>query len=114
MKKFLYLFRGGDARNVNQSPAEMEAHMDRWKSWMGQLAGQGKLVDGLPLSGEGMTVEGTNKVVSNGPFAEGSEIVGGYLMVNAADISEAVELSKGCPILEFKDGNIEVREILSM
>lgn len=97
-----------------KSPAEMEAHMDSWKTWMGQLAGQGKLVDGLPLSGEGMTVAGMNKVVSNGPFAEGSEIVGGYLMVNSVDMAEAVELSKGCPIFEFNDGNVEVREILSM
>ena len=53
------------------------------------------------------------KVVSDGPFAEGKEIVGGYLIVNAADLDEAAEISKGCPIFK-NNGEVEVREILSM
>lgn len=42
---------------------------------------------------------------------EGKEMVGGYLMCKANDYDEAVEISKGCPILEFEDGIVEVREI---
>lgn len=96
------------------SPEEIQAHMDEWGVWMKSLAEKGQLIDGLPLKGEGKQVTGGGSVVTDGPFAEGAEIVGGYLMVNASSLEEATELSKGCPILSAKDGNVEVREIASM
>ena len=113
MTKFMYLFRGGDARRTQQSPEEMQAHMEVWKTWMGALAGKGQLVDGLPLGKEGKVVLSAGETITDGPFAEGNEIVGGYLIVNARDIREAVDISKGCPIFEH-EGTVEVREIMSM
>lgn len=114
MQKYLYLFRGGDARMAEMSPEEVQAHMDEWKVWMQGLAEKGQLVDGEPLNAEGRQVSGGGKVITDGPFAEGAEIVGGYLMVNASSLDEAVEISKGCPILDAEDGHIEVRAIMSM
>lgn len=93
------------------SPEEVQAHMGEWQVWMQGLAEKGQLIDGEPLHGKGKQVTGGGKVVTDGPFAEGAEIVGGYLMVNATSIEEATEISKGCPILQAEDGNIEVREI---
>jgi len=113
MSKYLYLFRGGDAGRAAESPETMEQHMELWKNWMGGLAGNGQLVDGLPLAQGGKVVEKAGDSITDGPFAEGNEIVGGYLIVNAGDISEAVEISKGCPIFEH-EGTVEVREIMSM
>ena len=113
MTKFMFLFRGGDARRAEQSPEEMQAHMEIWKNWMGGLAAQGKLIDGLPLGKEGKVVAKAGATITDGPFAEGNEIVGGYLIVNANDETEAVEISKGCPIYDH-DGTVEVREIMSM
>lgn len=113
MSKYMYLFRGGDAERASSSPEEMQAHMEKWKTWMGRLASEEKLVDGLPLSREGKTVVGKSAVVHDGPFAEGKEIVGGYLIVNAETVDDAVEISKGCPIFEH-DGTVEVREIMNM
>jgi hypothetical protein len=113
MTKFMYLFRGGDAARTDQSPEEMQAHMEIWKNWMGGLVGSGQLVDGLPLGKEGKVVLQAGATITDGPFAEGNEIVGGYLIVNAADQDEAVEISKGCPIFEH-GGSVEVREIMSM
>ncbi len=78
---------------------------------MGGLTEQGSLLGAQPLEQSGKQVTGTGKVVTDGPFMEGKEIVGGYLMCKAADYTEAVEISKGCPILEFEDGRVEVREI---
>ena len=49
-------------------------------------------------------------VVTDGPFVEGKEEVGGYLIVAAKDLNEAVELAKSCPILE-NNGTVEVRPI---
>ncbi len=99
---------------AEMSPEEVQAEMAEWGKWMQGLAEKGQLIDGLPLKAEGMQVSKGGQLVTDGPFAEGAEIVGGYLMVNATDMNQAVEMSKGCPILGAKDGNIEVREIASM
>lgn len=111
MKDFLFLFRGGDAQMAQQSPEKWQAHMQKWMTWMGDLSTKGKLIGAQPLSQSGKIVKGTKKVVSDGPFMEGKEMVGGYLMCHAENYDEAVVISKGCPILEFDDGIVEVREI---
>lgn len=113
MTKFLYLFRGGDAVRVQQSPEEMEVHMQKWGAWMNSLAEKGTLVDGLPLGASGKVVGTDGKTITDGPFAEGTEVVGGYLIVNAKDLEHATEISLGCPIFEH-EGTLEVREIMSM
>lgn len=112
MSEFLYLFRGGDARAASGSPEAMQAHMGKWMTWMDDLAKQGKLSGGLPLKNDGKTVQ-SRGVVTDGPYAEGKEIVGGYLIVKANDLNEATEISKDCPIFEY-DGTVEIREIQSM
>lgn len=111
MKEFMLLFRGGDAALSNQSPEEMQAHMQRWGAWMADLGQKGLFVAGQPLEKGGKTLTGTKMVLSDGPFAEGKEMVGGYVLYKANDINHAVELSKGCPLLEFEDGVIEIRPI---
>jgi hypothetical protein len=112
MEKFIYLFRGG-AQGHGLSPESMQAHMQKWMGWMKSLGEKGILVGGEPLQLTGMQVTGTKKVVTDGPFIEAKEMVGGYLIVNAKDIDEAVEISKGCPVLEV-DGKLEVRPIQKM
>lgn len=110
MEKFILLFRGG---NTHISTANSQAAMDViqiWNVWMQGLAKKGILAGGDALQVTGKYVKGTNKVVSDGLYAEGNEMVGGYLIVNAKDIDDAVEISKGCPILS-EDGSVEVRPI---
>lgn len=113
MSKFLYLFRGGDAAMAELSPEARQEHMQKWGAWMQGLAQEGKLVDGLPLERGGKIVEQGGDVIHDGPFAEGAEMVGGYLIVNAENLDAAVEISKGCPIYEA-GGSTEVRGISSM
>ena len=108
MEKFMYLFRGGMPANL--SPQEMQANMQKWMTWMEALGKKGQLVGGEPLQNSGKQIAGKKKVVTDGPFAESKEMVGGYLIVNAKDLNDAVELSKGCPIFE-EDGHVEVRPI---
>lgn len=114
MSNFLYLFRGGDEAFDKLSQEEKQAHMEVWGQWMGGLREKGKLLDGLPLGKDGKVVRNRGEVVTNGPFAEGAEMVGGYLIVSAKDYDEAVEISKGCPIFDYEGSFVEVREILSM
>ena len=108
MAKYMYLFRG-----TPKTPEEMEVHMDKWRKWISYLAEEGKLVGQNPLGKEGKQVFNAGKVIHDGPYIEGKEIIGGYLIVDAENIDEAVEISKECPIFGH-DGLVEVREILEM
>lgn len=110
MEKFIFIFRGG---NTHISTANSQAAMDviqTWNNWMQGLAENGVLAGGDALQLSGKHVNGSKKIVSDGTYGEGNEMVGGYLIVNANDIDDAVELSKGCPILN-EDGSVEVRPI---
>lgn len=113
MKQFLYLFRGGDNDWANQSPEQMQAHMARWGQWMAEISQNDQPVPGMPLQTTGKVVTKKGQLITDGPYMEGKEIVGGYVIVEARDLDHAVELSKGCPIFEF-DGAVEVREAIEM
>jgi hypothetical protein len=112
MKEYLFLFRGTSGRTeMEQSPEAAQDHMQKWMQWMGGLAEQGKLGGAQPLNLTGKQVTGNKKVVTDGPFMEGKEMVVGYLICKTDTYEEAVEIAKGCPILEYDDGKVEVREI---
>lgn len=111
MAQFIYLFRGGTASN--RSPEEMQREMEKWRAWMQELAKSGHLKAGQPLEKGGKHVGGKKKVVTDGPYAEAKDLVGGYLLITADTLDKAVELAKGCPVLEH-DGNVEVRPVQEM
>ncbi len=107
---FLYLFRGG-ADPKQMSPEQMQQNMNKWFAWIGELRNQGRFKAGEPLGDAGKVLSGrTGQTVTDGPFVEGKEEVGGYLIVSANDLNEAVRLAKDCPILE-NNGTVEVRPI---
>lgn len=108
MKQFLFLIRGGDENFSKLSPEEYQKHMEKWGVYMSQVK-----AEGFPLDAEGQMVSGTSAVVSNGPFAEGTEVVGGYLLLPARDLAHATEMAKGCPVLEM-NGTVEVRPVAEM
>lgn len=108
MKQFLFLIRGGDESFSKLSPEEVQEHMGKWGTWMTDIK-----AEGMPLNAEGNVVSGGGDVVSNGPFAEGVEVVGGYLLLPANDLAHATELAKGCPTHEH-GGTVEVRQIADM
>ncbi|MEP7266839.1 MAG: YciI family protein [Saprospiraceae bacterium] len=112
--EYIFLFRGGDGRTLQESPEKWQSHMQKWMQWMGELSEQGKFLSAQPLSNNGKQVSGSKKLVTDGPFMEGKEVVGGYMICKADTFDEAVGIAKGCPILEFEDGNVEVREIQEM
>lgn len=114
MNEFLLVFRRSEASNESQpSPEQLQAMMKPWQDWIGSIAAQNKLVSsGNRLSSEGRVVKADN-IITNGPYVEMKEAIGGYIIVKANSIDEAAELSKGCPILKM-DGNVEVRTIVPM
>lgn len=111
MEKFMFIFRGGDTHvHTAKDSQEVKAYIQSWDTWMQGLGQKGILAGGDPLQTTGKLVNGKNKVVTDGPFMEAKEMVGGYLIVNAKDIDEAVEISMGCPIFE-ENGKVEVRQV---
>jgi len=112
MANYLFLFRGGGMRSM--SPQQMEENMGRWAAWIGQLAKQGVFKGGEPLADEGRLLTGARKTVTDGPFGETKDVVGGFLLVTANDLNGATELARGCPIFEQPEGSLEVRELREM
>ena len=113
MKEFLLVFRA-DYKSMRPNTAEeSKAIMDQWMNWISGIAAQNKLTNpGSSLAGAGKVVRPDN-VITDGPYAEIKELIGGYTIVKADTLEEAAELAKNCPILEI-GGNVEVREINKM
>jgi hypothetical protein len=111
MSEFTYLFRG---RQTSGSPEQMQKHLEKWVAWFREIGAKGHIKDpGNPLEAVGTVVKGKKKIVTDGPYAEAKDIVGGYMLIEARDLAHAVEISKGCPILEV-GGSVEVRPIQKM
>ena len=108
MSEFTFLYRGSDPSG---SPEQMQKTMQKWVAWFKELGASGHIKDpGHPLERAGKVVKGNQKSVHDGPYAEAKDVVGGYTLIEANDLAQAVELSKGCPILEV-GGSVEVRPI---
>ena len=114
MKEFLLVFRRDSAgTEPPPSPEQLQSMMKPWQDWIGSLAAQNKLVNsGNRLASDGRVVK-PNHVVTNGPYVETKEAIGGYILIRANDLDEAAELSKGCPIFKT-GGNVEVRTVVPM
>ena len=111
MANFLYIFRGG--MTPTASPQQLEQQMQKWGAWIQALSKTGNFKAGDPLQSGGRVLRGKKKIVTDGPFAEAKDLVGGYLLISANDLDDATELARGCPIFE-SDGTVEVRPIQEM
>jgi hypothetical protein len=112
MNEFVYLYRGGE--RPSGSPEQMQQQMQKWIAWMKDLTDKGHIKDpGHPLERTGKLVRGRQRAVTDGPFAEAKDVVGGYTIVQANDLAHAVALTSGCPILDI-EGFVEVRPIMKM
>ncbi|WP_214072701.1 YciI family protein [Mucilaginibacter sp. dw_454] len=113
MNDFLLIFRRDESVDLQMTPEQLTAINKPWQDWMGSLAAQNKLADsGNRLHPDGRVVK-PGAIVTDGPYVEVKEAIGGYIVVRAASFDEAAELSKGCPILDT-NGTVEVRQILPM
>ncbi len=106
---FLLIFRGTDWYK-GLSPEQMQQVADNWMAWFNRLRDEGKCAGGNPLEREGKIVSGKNKVVSDGPFAESKETIGGYFLLTVGSMDEAVAIAQQCPGLPYGI-RVEVRPI---
>jgi hypothetical protein len=109
MEKYMFLFLGGDTSHL--SPEAQQAHMQKWFAWVEKLTKQNRYIAGEALHPGGKTISGSRKAVTDGPYAESKELVGGFFVVYAKDLAEATEMAKDCPDYDL-GGAVEVREVV--
>jgi hypothetical protein len=108
--RFMLLLRGGIA-NRDLSPRQLKSQIEKYMSWIDLLRKEGHFLAGEPLEETGKILSGRNaEAVTDGPFIESKEAVGGYFIISAKDLNAAVEVSRACPIFR-NGGTVEVRPI---
>ena len=110
MEEYALIMRHEDGKKI-ASPEQMEIWMKQTMDWIGGIAAQNKFVGGTGLLFDDAKVVKPNNLVTNGPFGEIKETIGGFITVKADSIEEAVEFAKGCPVLQGEGNSMEVRRI---
>src|SRR5262245_15976480 len=107
---YMLIFRGTDWYK-GLSPEQMQQVFDRWMKWFNRLKDEGTWRAGDPLEPTGRIVSGPNgRVVSDGPFAESKETIGGYFLLDVGSMDEAVAIAQQCPGLPHGI-RVEVRPV---
>jgi hypothetical protein len=110
MEEYMLIFRHEDGQKV-ASPEQMQIWMQQTMDWIGGIAAQNKFSGGNGLPFEDSRVVWGNGTVTNGPFGDIKETIGGYIIVRAGSSEEAVEFAKGSPVLQGEGNSVEVRKI---
>ena len=106
----MLIFRHPDGKKL-ASPEQMQIWMKQTMDWIGSIAAQNKFVAGNGLPFDDARVVRHNNIVTNGPFGEIKETIGGFIIVKADSVDEAVEFAKGSPVLQGEGNSVEVRKI---
>ena len=104
------IFRHEDGNKV-ASPEQIQIWMKQTKDWMDGIAARNKLSVGNGLQFADARVVRPNNIVTDGPFGKIKETIGGYIIVKADSVDEAVEFARGCPVLQGDGNSVEVRRI---
>ena len=106
---YMLLFRGTQWHK-GLSPEQIQGVMSQWGAWFDRLADEGKLKAGQPLEPETKLVSGKGRTVSDGPFAESKEAIGGYFLLNVDNFDDAIQIAQQCPGLDYGI-DVEVRQV---
>jgi hypothetical protein len=109
MNSYIVLFRERDGRSLPHSEEEISRHQANWKAWFSEWGSKGRLTGGSGLTLNGKIIL-EDREVCDGIHRNGTEIVGGFLLLKAGSLEEAAAIARTCPIYEF-DGYAEVREM---
>lgn len=107
---YLFLIRGSDW-DKGLSPEELQRVMNQTMRWFEKLHQKGRVKAGQPLGADGKTVSGKKATISDGPYVESKEAIGGYLIVQAESLDEAVDIARTFPNLAH-GSSIEVRPLV--
>ena len=112
MTQYLLILKENPADFSKFSPEELQSIFGEYKAWRSKLQTDGNYVGGNKLTDEGgkiMAKNGSGIRVTDGPYVEAKEVIGGYFLISAENYDAAVRVAEGCPHLKF--GFIELRQI---
>lgn len=112
MEEYALIMRHEDGKKI-ASPEQLQMWMKQTMDWIGNIAAQNKFVSGTGLLFDNAKVVKKNNVVTNGPFGDIKETIGGFIIVKADSVEEAVEFAKGSPVLQGEGNSMEVRKLAS-
>ena len=107
--EIMLLFRGTDWYR-NMSAEEMQAAAGKFMAWFERLKLEGKAKAGQPLQNVGRVISKNGRTLSDGPYAESKEAIGGYFILTVSNLDEAIEIAKQCPGLD-QGMKVEVRPL---
>jgi hypothetical protein len=110
MDEYAIIMRHEDGRKI-ASPEQMQIWMKQTMDWIAGITAKNKYVSGTGLLFDDAKVVAHDKVVTNGPFGDIKETIGGFMIVKADSVEEAVEFAKGSPVLQGEGNTVEVRKI---
>lgn len=110
MDEYILIFRHQDGTKI-ASPEQMQIWMKQTMDWIAGITAKNKFISGTGIPFDDAKVVWHNNVVTNGPFGEIKETIGGFIMVKADSVEEAVEFAKGAPVLQGEVNSVEVRKI---
>lgn len=113
MSQYMLLLHESTTGFADLSAEDIQQIIGEYVAWSNSLAEQGKLIGGEKLKDEGgksLSIQNGSLRVTDGPFAESKEVIGGYFTISADNFDEAVDLAGTCPHLKY-GGRIELREV---
>ena|SRR5690348_16355173 len=110
MDEYAIIMRHQDGSKI-ASPEQMQIWMKQTMDWVNSISAKNKFVSGTGLLFDDAKVVAHNNVVTNGPFGDIKETIGGFMIVKADSVEEAVEFAKGSPVLQGEGNTVEVRKI---
>jgi hypothetical protein len=110
MDEYALIMRHEDGQKV-ASPEQIQVWMKQTMDWIGGIAAQNKFVSGTGLPFDDARVVKHNRVITNGPFGDIKETIGGFIIVKAESADEAAEFAKDCPVLQGEGNTVEVRKV---
>ncbi len=116
MTQFILLLHQSSNPPGDMSPEQIQAVVGEYRAWSEKIGAAGKLAGGQKLTndaGKVMRRADGGVAVTDGPFGESKEVIGGYFLINAGDYAEAAEIAESCPHIGF-GGAIELRQIDEM
>jgi len=111
MKDFMMIFIGANYADIGLSPEQMQDRMGKWFAWSNKMEQQGILKGGDALHAQAKRISGPDRIVTDGPFVEAKELVGGYFTVSAESVDKAMEIAQDYPDYDL-GGTVEIREVM--
>jgi len=112
MKNFMLIFFGETGEYDKLSPEDMQRRMGNWQTWTEKMIKEGVFVDGKGLLTDSKTLTSKEGAAIDGPYLDVKESVGGYYIVKAATMKDAIAIARDYPDFDLV-GGVEVRECMS-